>query len=93
MAVAQPTRQQNATPHDIRTISGWRAARGTAKSRKDNARLAKEVSNGYKINITEHTTKVAKKEAHLIVFLDEDAKRLIRPHNDALVVTLLIANR
>ena len=42
--------------------------------------------------MAEHVAKLSKKESTIISFTNE-ARRLIHPHTDALVVTLKVANR
>ena len=43
--------------------------------------------------MAEHVDKLSKKENMVISFTDDEARRLIHIHTDALVVTLSVANR
>ena len=42
--------------------------------------------------MVEHVTKLSRRENTVISFIDDEARRLIRPHTDALVVTLSVEN-
>ena len=42
--------------------------------------------------MAEHVAKLSKRENTVISFTDDEARRLIHPHTDALVVTLSVAN-
>ena len=79
-------------PHKVRTISGGHAAGDSAKARKDSIRNAREIALRHQINMAEHVTKLSKKENTTISFTDDEARCLIHPHTDALVVTLSVAN-
>ena len=50
------------------------------------------MAKGYQINMAKHVAKFSKKENTIISFTDDQARRLIHPHADALVVTLSFAN-
>ena len=79
-------------PHEVCTISGGHTTDDSAKARKDNVRLARDVARDHQINMTEHVAKLSKRENIVISFTDDEARRLIHPHIDALVVTLNVAN-
>ena len=79
-------------PHDVYTISGGHAAGDSIKARKDNVRLAQDIAMGYQVNMAEHVAKLSRRENTVILFIDSEARCLIQPHIDALVVTLNIAN-
>ena len=42
--------------------------------------------------MAEHVAKLSKRENIVISFTDDEARRLVHPHTDALVVTLSVAN-
>ena len=50
-------------------------------------RLAKDVV------MAKHVANLSKSESIIISFTDDEARQLIHPHIDALVVTLNVANR
>ena len=78
-------------PHEVRTIFRGHSAGDSAKARKDNVRNAREIVLGHQINMAEHVAKLSKRDNTVISFTEE-ARRLIHPHTDALVVTLSVAN-
>ena len=47
---------------------------------------------GHRINMDKHVAKLSKRENTVISFMDDEARRLIQPYTDALVVTLSAAN-
>ena len=47
---------------------------------------------GHKVNMADHVAKLSKRESTVISFTDDEARPLIHPHTDALVVTLNVAN-
>ena len=55
-------------------------------------RLARDIAMGHQINMAEHVAKLSKRENTVISFTDDEARRLIHPHIDVLVVTLSVAN-
>ena len=79
-------------PHEVWTISGEHAAGDSAKARKDSIRNAREIMLGHHINMAEHMAKLSKRENSVISFTNDDARCLIHPYTDALVVTLSVAN-
>ena len=42
--------------------------------------------------MAEHVAKLSRRKNTVISFIDDEARRLIHPHTDALVVTLNVAN-
>ena len=60
--------------------------------RKDSVRLARVIAMGHQVNMAEHMAKLSKTESLVISFTNDEARRLIPPHTDALVVTLNITN-
>ena len=89
---ASTSNPNDGPPHEVRTISGGHAAGDSAKARKDSVREAREVMFGHRINMAEHVSKLSKRANTVITFTDDEARRLIHPHTDALVVTLSVAN-
>ena len=79
-------------PYEVYTIFGGYAADDSAKARKDRVRLARDIAMGHQINMAEHVAKLSRKENTIISLTDDEARHLIHPHIDALVVTLSIAN-
>ena len=47
---------------------------------------------GHQVNMVEHVAKLSRRESPVISFTDDEARHLIHPHTDALVVTLNVAN-
>ena len=47
---------------------------------------------GHQVNMAEHMAKLYRRENMAISFTDDEARRLIHPHIDSLVVTLNVAN-
>ena len=67
-------------------ITGGMAAGGTScSSRKAYARQIRNVL------VTQKTSKIPRLEDLSITFTEEDARKVVHPHDDALVVTLEIA--
>ena len=87
------TNPNDGPPHEVHTISGGHAAGNSAKARKDIVRLARDIVMGHQINMAEHVAKLSRRENTIISFTDDEARCLIHPHTDALVVTLSVANR
>ena len=96
MAPANNTSASNPNdgpPQEVRTISEGHATCDSAKARKDSIRNRREIVLGHQINMAKHIAKLSKRENTVIFFTDDEARRLIHPHTDALVVTLSVANR
>ena len=55
--------------------------------------MARDIAMGHQINMAEHVAKLSRRENMVISFTDDEARHLIHPHADALVVTLSVANR
>ena len=77
---------------EIRTIISRPETGDTAWERKSYARKAKDVQDGHYINMAEHITKFSRIENVAIMFTEEEANRVLHPHNDSLVVSLKITN-
>ena len=60
-------------PHEVRTISGGHAVGDSAKARKDNVRMAREITLGHQVNMPEHVAKLSRKENTVISFTDDEA--------------------
>jgi hypothetical protein len=74
---------------DINTIVGGFAGGGKSSSaRRSHAR---SLSSG-EVFLTTRQAKLQKRETQPIVFIDDDFQGVVFPHDDALVVTLLISN-
>ncbi|XP_058111850.1 uncharacterized protein LOC131255169 [Magnolia sinica] len=82
----------NRPMEEIRTIvSGPRGRSDSNNAQKNHARsISRPMSE---ILILAQPLKERKKDKYCISFTDEDARGIHHPHNDALVVTLTIANR
>ena len=71
---------------EIRVIIGGTSTRQSSKSRKT---YLKVVQN---IHLSGQSTRTSKADEPTITFTDEDAGRIHHPHDDAIVITLLIAD-
>ena len=78
--------------NDVRTIFGGPETGDSSRARKSYAREAKDFDGAQYVNMTEHIAKFSKMENVAITFTEEEAKKLLHPHNDALVISLRIAN-
>ena len=78
--------------NDVRTIFGGPETGDSSRARKSYAREAKDLDGRQYVNMTEHIAKFSKMENVAITFTEEEAKKLLHPHNDALVISLRIAN-
>ncbi|GMN74649.1 hypothetical protein TIFTF001_052422, partial [Ficus carica] len=97
-----PTARQNPVPvnraeepepeHIVHTIFGGTATGDTASSRRSYAREARRVARGEHINMAEHISKICRQDSPAITFTDDEADRLLHPHNDALVGEIRVAN-
>ena len=72
---------------DIRMIVGGTATTGSSKkARKTYLRMVQNVQ------LTGSVPKIARRESQIIGFLENDARRLHHPHDDALVVTIRVGD-
>jgi hypothetical protein len=71
---------------EIHVITGGMAAGGT--SRSSQKAYTRQIHN---VLVTQKTDKKPRLEDYLIIFTEEDARKVFHPHDDALVVTLEIA--
>ena len=71
---------------EIRVIIGGRTTGQSSKSRKTYLKVVQNVQLSGRSPRTRNTDKQA------ITFTDEDAERVHHPHDDVIVITLLIAN-
>ncbi|GMN66700.1 hypothetical protein TIFTF001_035760 [Ficus carica] len=78
--------------HIVHTIFGGTATGDTASSRRSYAREARWFARGEFINMTEHVSKICRQSSTPITFTDEEADRLLHPHNDALVGEIRVAD-
>ncbi|XP_059432642.1 uncharacterized protein LOC132165942 [Corylus avellana] len=85
----QQSPQNQAIIGEIRTISGGLVSGGESSSaRKAYAKQARMEE----ILVLEKPSKVQKQEPSILTFSEEDAKEVSMPHDDALVITLTVAN-
>ncbi|GMN49779.1 hypothetical protein TIFTF001_018933 [Ficus carica] len=99
---AAPATRQNPGPrnrteepepeHIVHTIFGGTATGDTASSRRSYARKARRFARGEHINMAEHISKICRQDSPPITFMDDEADRLLHPHNDALVGEIRVAN-
>ena len=87
----QAPRRENDRPRppvgDIRMIiGGMTAMRSSKKARKTYLRMVQNVQT------TGSVPKIVRRESPIIGFLEDDAKRLHHPHDDALVVSLRVGD-
>ena len=74
-------------PHgEIRVIIGGGSAGQSSKSRKTYLKVVQNVQ------LSGRSPRMRNMDEQAITFTDEDAERVHHPHNDAIVITLLIAN-
>ena len=71
---------------EIKIIVGGMSTGSSSRSRKTYLR---EVQN---VQISKRPPRMIRGDEPTIVFIDEDARRLHHPHDDAIVITLTIAN-
>lgn len=71
---------------EIREIDGGTSAANSSRSKKTYLRVVQNVQ------LIGHRTRVPRMDKIAITFTDVDARRLHHPHNDAIVITLTIAN-
>ncbi|GMN38363.1 hypothetical protein TIFTF001_007585 [Ficus carica] len=78
--------------HIVHTIFGGTATRDTASSWRSYARETRRFARGEFINMTEFVSKICRQSSTPITFTDEEADRLLHPHNDALVGEIRVAD-
>ena len=71
---------------EIRVIIGGTSARQTSKSKKTYLKVIQNVQ------LSRRSTKTRRANEPTICFSDEEAERIHHPHDDAIVITLLIAD-
>jgi len=71
---------------EIKIIVGGTSTGSSSKAKKTYLR---EVQN---VQIFERPLRMIKEDELAIIFMDEDARRLHHPHDDAIVITLVITN-
>ncbi|GMN60545.1 hypothetical protein TIFTF001_029633 [Ficus carica] len=78
--------------HIVHTIFGRMATGDTASSKRSYARNARQVACGEYINMAEPITKISRQDNVSITFTDDEANKLLNPHNDALVGEIKITD-
>ncbi|XP_059441915.1 uncharacterized protein LOC132174241 [Corylus avellana] len=86
---ARPPPQNHEVVGEILTISGGIASGGESNSAR--RAHAREVQTE-QVLFLERPAKTLKREPMVLSFTDEDGNRVMMPHNDALVVTVTVAN-
>ena len=59
--------------HEVRTISRVHASSDSAKTRKNNVRMARKITLDHQINMAEHVAKLSRRENTVISFMDDEA--------------------
>ncbi|GMN63958.1 hypothetical protein TIFTF001_033028 [Ficus carica] len=77
--------------HIVHTIFGGTATGDTASSRRSYVREARQYACGEYINMAEHISKICRQDSTPITFTDDEADRLLHPHNDALIGEIRVA--
>ena len=90
--MSNPGADNDILPHEVCTIYRGHATGDSTKVRKDSVKLARDVAMGHQVNMAKHVAKLSKRESTIIFFSNDEARRLIHPHTNALVVTLNVAN-
>ena len=54
--------------------------------------MARDIALGHEVNVAEHVAKLSRRENTVISFIDDEARCLIHPYTDALVVTMSMAS-
>ncbi|XP_059623069.1 uncharacterized protein LOC132266234 [Cornus florida] len=89
-------RENNPPAHplgEIKVISGGLAGGGELSlAQKSHVRRARSSIGVNKVGISKPQTKFPKREGEVIIFSEEDAKGVQQPHDDPLVVTVVVAN-
>ena len=89
-SISNPDAHNDGLPHKVRTMSAGHAASYLAKIRKDSVSL---VAMGHQVNMAKHVAKLSKRKNTIVSFTDDEARWLIHPHINTLVVTLNVTNR
>ena len=71
---------------EIRVIIGESSTGQSSKSKKAYLKVVQSVQ------LSGRSPRASSTDEQAIIFTDEDAKRIHHPHDDAIVITLLIAN-
>ena len=90
---ASTSNPNDGPPHEVRTISREHTVGDSTKAKKDSVRLARDIALSHQIDMAKHIVKLSKRENMVISFTDDEARRLIHPHMDSLVMTLSVANK
>ncbi|GMN46311.1 hypothetical protein TIFTF001_015481 [Ficus carica] len=77
--------------HIVHTIFGGTATGDTASSRRSYVREARQYARDEYINMAEHISKICRQDSTPITFTDDEADRLLHPHNDALIGEIRVA--
>ncbi|GMN60139.1 hypothetical protein TIFTF001_029226 [Ficus carica] len=77
--------------HIVHTIFGGTATGDTASSRRSYVCEARRYARGEYINMAEHISKICRQDSASITFTDDEADRLLHPHNDALIGEIRVA--
>ncbi|XP_059629950.1 uncharacterized protein LOC132272898 [Cornus florida] len=78
---------------EIKVISGGFAGGGeTSSARKAHARRIRNFSKVNEVGMTSPPTKLPRVEESVITFSEEDDKGIHQPHDDPLVVSMVVAN-
>ncbi|XP_059436813.1 uncharacterized protein LOC132169882 [Corylus avellana] len=85
----QQNPQNQAIIGEIRTISGGLASGGESSSAR---KVYVKQARMEEIFALEKPSKIQKRESSVLTFSEEDAKEVSMPHDDALVITLTVAN-
>ncbi|GMN50964.1 hypothetical protein TIFTF001_020125 [Ficus carica] len=76
----------------VHTIFGRTAPGDIASSRRSYVREAKRHMRGEYMNIAEHIAKIYRQDSTPITFTDDEAYRLLHPHNDSLIGEIRVAD-
>ncbi|GMN38329.1 hypothetical protein TIFTF001_007560 [Ficus carica] len=77
--------------HIVHTIFGGTATGDTASSRRSYVCEARRYTREEYINMVEHISKICRQDSVSITFMDDEADRLLHPHNDALIGEIRVA--
>ena len=64
----------------------------TGDSAREQKNYARAAQDNHYVNLTKRVSKISKLENIEITFTEKEALKVIHPHNDALVVSLKVAN-